>query len=255
MYHYLLAQDLESRDLSSLTRCTVGGQTMPLATMQEVVRRLGCPLLELWGMTELGGLGTTHPSFHPGPLGSIGVALPHMELRIAALEPGQADPGISEVGELCVRGPLVMQGYHGDAGATHAAVDPDGWLHTGDLARRDADGYVYVVDRKKDMILTAGYNVYPAEIERVIATHPAVAISAVGAVADDLKGEVPKAYVVLRAGAVATAEELIAHCRQWLAPYKVPRQVQLVPDLPKTSTGKILRRSLRELESQRLDAT
>lgn len=248
MYHYLMAfPQLGDYDVSSLTRCTVGGQTMPHAKMEEVERRLGCPLIELWGMTELGGLGTTHAQLAASRLGSIGVALPHMEVRIAAIDANSPEPLRGEVGELCIRGPLVMQGYFGDETATREAIDADEWLHTGDLARQDADSYLYVVDRKKDMILTAGYNVYPAELERVVAMHPAVAMVAVGAVPDAAKGEVVKAYVVLRPNVTATADEIVAHCREHLAAYKIPRQVQFVNDLPKTSTGKVLRRALRTL--------
>lgn len=250
MYLYLLAYpQLHDHDLSSLTRCTVGGQTMPLAKMQEVEQRLGCPLIELWGMTELGGLGTTHASLASPKLGSIGVALPHMETRIVAAEDGRHELPHGEVGELCVRGPLVMSGYFNNPTATAETIDDQGWLHTGDLARKDRDGYVTIVDRKKDMILTGGYNVYPAELERVIATHPAVAMVAVGRVPDVVKGELAKAYVVLRAGNAATAEQIIEHCRGQLAAYKLPRLVQFVADLPKTSTGKVLRRALTSLDT------
>lgn len=254
MYHYLLAYpELQRHDLSSLTRCTVGGQTMPLAKMQEVEQRFGCPLIELWGMTELGGLGTTHASLAAPKPGSIGVALPHMETRIVAADDGgRVLPG-GEVGELCIRGPLVMKGYFNNPQATAETIDADGWLHTGDLAHRDDDGYVCIVDRKKDMILTGGYNVYPAELERVIAAHPAVAMVAVGRVPDAAKGELAKAYIVLRVGASATAEQILEHCRGQLAAYKMPRRVQFVVDLPKTSTGKILRRALAALDIE--DAT
>jgi long-chain acyl-CoA synthetase len=142
-----------------------------------------------------------------------------------------------------------MQGYYGNPAATQETIEPDGWLHTGDVARRDAEGYIYIVDRKKDLIITGGYNIYPAELERVIAAHPAVAMVAVGGQPDDIKGEVAKAYVVLKVGAVADAEAILAHCRAHLAAYKVPRAVQFVPDLPKTSTGKILRRELKTLDA------
>ena len=134
--------------------------------------------------------------------------------------------------------------------STKETIEPDGWLHSGDLAKMDADGYFYVVDRKKDMILTAGYNIYPAEIERVLARHPAVAMSAVGRKPDELKGEIAKAYVVLKPGASAEADEMIAFCRDHLAAYKVPREVQFVGDLPKTSTGKIMRRELATLDPE-----
>jgi long-chain acyl-CoA synthetase len=158
------------------------------------------------------------------------------------------------VGELMVRGPIVMQGYFGNPEATRETIEPDGWMHTGDLGHTDVDGYIYVVDRKKDMILTGGFNVYPAEIERVIAEHPAVALVAVGSLPDELKGEVAKAYIVLRTGANAREDEILQFCRERLAAYKLPRAIKFVPDLPKTSTGKIMRRMLATLESEEAPA-
>jgi long-chain acyl-CoA synthetase len=250
MYMYMLVHpDFDRFDLSSLSRCTVGGQTMPVAKMEEVERRFGCPLVELWGMTELAGLGTTFPCYGPHKLGSIGIAVPHVEARIAdAGEPTKAMPR-GEVGELMVRGPIVMQGYYGNEKATREVIEPDGWLHTGDLARMDEDGAIFIVDRKKDMINTGGFKVFPAEIERVIAAHPAVAMVAVGGLPDELKGEIAKAYVVLKPGATPDAEGILALCRAELAAYKAPRAIQFVADLPKTSTGKIMRRKLRKLDA------
>ena len=249
MYFYLLgAASLSARKLGSLVRCTVGGQTMPLPQMEDVQRRLGCPLHELWGMTEIGGLGTTHPALVEPRLGSIGVPLPFNECRIAALDDSDCSLPPDEVGELVIRGPTVMQGYYGQAAATAECFASDGWLRTGDLARRDDEGYLYVVDRRKELIIAAGYNIYPSELERVIAAHRAVQMVAVAGIPDPAKGEVPKAYIVLHGSAHVTEEEIIAHCREHLAAYKVPRQVQFVSDLPKTSTGKLLRRSLRTLD-------
>jgi long-chain acyl-CoA synthetase len=251
MYMYMLAHpDFESFDLSSLTRCTVGGQTMPTVKMEEVVRRFGCPLIELWGMTELAGLGTTFPSNGPVKLGSIGIALPHVEARIADRDDASKTMPQGDVGELMIRGPIVMQGYYGNEEATREAIEPDGWLHSGDIARMDEDGAVFVVDRKKDMINTAGFKVFPAEVERVVAEHPSVAMVAVGSQPDDLKGEIAKAYVVLLPGAEADSEGIIALCREHLAAYKVPRSVQFVPDLPRTSTGKVMRRELKTLDAE-----
>jgi long-chain acyl-CoA synthetase len=239
--------DLSKRDLSSLTRCTVGGQTMSVAKMNEVEKRFGCPLIELWGMTEIAGLGTTFPVYGPRKLGSIGVALPFCEARIAdTLDPSRTMPP-GEVGELMMRGPIVMQGYWRNEIATREAIEPDGWLHTGDLASMDEDGAVFMVDRKKDMINTSGFKVFPAEIERVVAAHPSVALVAVGSAPDELKGEVAIAYVVLKPGAVEDVQGILALCRQELAAYKQPRAVRFVPDLPTTSTGKIMRRELRKL--------
>lgn len=250
MYMYLLNHtDLEKYDLSSLTRCTVGGQTMPKAKMEEVEERFGCPLLELWGMTEIAGLGTTHPFYGKNRHGSIGLPLPYIQCRIADAEDARKTLETDEIGELMVHGPIVMKGYYGNEKATKETIEPDGWLHTGDMARMDADGYIHIVDRKKDMIITAGYNIYPAELERVIAGHPAVAMVAVGSRPDEVKGEIAKAYIVLKNSASTDEDDILAFCRQHLAAYKVPRQVQFVADLPKTSTGKVMRRQLNTLDS------
>jgi len=235
---------LDSYDLSSLRLCTVGGQTMPVTKMQEVERRFGCRLIELWGMTELGGLGTTHPYNGPRRLGSIGVALPLSEAKVVAMDDPDTELPRGEVGELMMRGPLVMQGYFNNEAATHSAIEPDGWMHTGDLVSRDDEGYFYVVDRAKEVIISGGYNIYPAELERIIAQHPAVAMVAVAAMPDALKGQVPKAFVVPKAGVSCDGSDIIEHCRAHLASYKVPRAVDFLNDLPKTSTGKILRRML-----------
>ncbi len=250
MYMYMLAHpELARFDLSSLMRCTVGGQTMPVAKMQEVEKVFGCPLIELWGMTELAGLGTTFPSAGPYKLGSIGIPLPHVEARIADVNQADKTMPRGEVGELMIRGPIVMQGYYGNEQATRDAIEPDGWLHSGDLGSMDEDGAIFIVDRKKDMINTAGFKVFPAEIERVVAQHPAVAMVAVGGQPDAMKGEIAKAYVVLKPGAAVEVEEILALCREQLSAYKVPRAVQFVTDLPKTSTGKIMRRELKTLDA------
>jgi long-chain acyl-CoA synthetase len=248
MYLYMLAStDLAMRDLSSLTRCTIGGQTMPAAKMREVEERFGCPLIELWGMTELAGLGTTFPVYGQRKLGSIGIPLPYCEAQIAGVADASKTMARGEVGELMIRGPIVMQGYWGNEKATREAIEPDGWLHTGDLASMDDDGAIFIVDRKKDMINTAGFKVFPAEIERVAAAHPGVAMVAVGGVPDDLKGEIAVAYVVLKPGASPDEAGILDLCRRELAAYKVPRAVRFVTDLPKTSTGKIMRRELSKL--------
>jgi long-chain acyl-CoA synthetase len=147
-----------------------------------------------------------------------------------------------------IKGGIVMQGYYGNEQATRETIEPDGWLHTGDVASMDKDGCIFIVDRKKDMILTAGYNVYPAEIERVVAGHPDVALVAVGSIPDLEKGELAKAYIVPKTGTQPDSENVIAYCREHLAAYKVPRAVQFVDDLPKTSTGKVMRRELKKLD-------
>jgi long-chain acyl-CoA synthetase len=240
----LAAPELESADLTSLTRGTVGGQTIAVPVIERWQRRSGAPLIELWGMTEISGLGTTHALHAPPVPGSIGVSLPGLQVRVADLADAHRDVPPGEMGELMVRGPLVMLGYHGNPQATAETIEPDGWLHTGDIATMDDTGHLFIVDRRKDMIITAGYNVYPAEIERVLAAHPAVAMVAVGSVPDNVRGELACAYVVTANGVSATEEELIAYAGQRLAAYKRPRMVRFVDRLPATSTGKIMRREL-----------
>lgn len=245
MYSMMLSDPaLADTDLSSLTRCTVGGQTIPVPTMQRWQERSGAPLIELWGMTELSGLGTTHAMHARGPLGSIGVPLPGIEVRVADLDDARREAAIDVPGELFVRGPIVMLGYYGKPDATAEVLGSDGWLGTGDVVRRDAAGNLFVVDRRKDMLITGGYNVYPAEIERVLSEHPGVAMVAVGAVPDPVKGELARAYVVPANGAEVTEDELIAFTAEHLAAYKRPRSVLFVEDLPRTSSGKIMRREL-----------
>ena len=222
---------------------------MPVPKMQEVEAQFGCPLIELWGMTELGGLGTTFASNGPVKHGSIGVALPYVDARIASTEDATVTLPAGDIGELMIRGGVVMQGYYGNEQATQETIEADGWLHTGDVASMDEDGCIFIVDRKKDMILTAGYNVYPAEIERVVAGHQDVALVAVGSVPDEEKGELAKAYIVPKTGAQPNADDIINYCREHLAAYKVPRSVQFVDDLPKTSTGKVMRRELHSLDN------
>ena len=141
-----------------------------------------------------------------------------------------------------------MLGYFNNEVQTREAIEPDGWLHTGDLGTMDEDGCVFIVDRKKDMILTAGYNVYPAEIERVLAAHPAIALAAVGKLPDPVKGEIAKAYIVLKSDTSTSEDEIMTFCRKSLAAYKCPRKIQFVSDVPKTSTGKIMRRELYTLD-------
>ena len=249
MYMYLLAHpEFDRYDLSSLTRCTVGGQTMPAAKAEEFEARVGCPLLELWGMTEVAGLGTVNPWYGENRHGSIGIALPYTECRIADVDDAARTLEPGEVGELMIRGPIVMQAYYGNEKATRETIEPDGWLHSGDLAKMDEEGYVWIVDRKKDLILTAGFNIYPAELERVIAMHPAVALVAVGSQPDEVKGEIAKAYIVLKPDTEGDKDSILALCREHLAAYKVPRRIQFVADLPKTSTGKVMRRELKTLD-------
>lgn len=247
MYSMLLAED-SNADLTSLRISTVGGQTLPLDVLNRWQERAQCPLIELWGMTELAGLGSTHSVHAPPVPGSIGASLPGVEMRIAALD-GSDDPvPVGVPGELAVRGPLVMLGYFGKPDATKEVLADDGWMRTGDVAYVDDTGHYFVVDRIKDMIITGGYNVYPAEIERVVSAHPDVTMVAVGRRPDDVRGEIAVAYVVPKPGSTPTAEDVLDFCRDQLAAYKRPRDVVFVDQLPTTSSGKLMRRKLTELD-------
>jgi long-chain acyl-CoA synthetase len=248
-YYYLLAHPkFGAYDLSSLTRCTVGGQTLPVAKSIEFTERTKAPVLELWGMTELAGAATFNPYWGDNKPGTIGLPMPGMFCKIVAVDDAEKEMPAGERGELMIKGPLVMDGYAGNDKATRETVRADGWMHTGDIATMDEDGYYTVVDRKKDMILTAGYNVYPAELERVLCMHPSVALAAVCGVADEAKGELAKAYVMLKPGASSSGKELVEHCRQHLAAYKLPRAVQFVANVPITGSGKIMRRLLKDID-------
>ena len=246
MYFRILSHSrLGQYDLGSLTRCTVGGQSTPVESIAEVERIFRCPLLELWGMTELAGPAISHRFDDPSPPGSIGRAFPGTEVRIES-EAGARGDADSGIGELCVKGPLVMQGYLNRSEATAKTIDKKGWLHTGDLARVDEQGNSYIVGRQKEVIITAGYNVYPSEIEQAIAEHPSVEMVAVGKSLDEDKCEIAVAYVVLKPGHTALAGEIEQAARNKLAPYKAPRRVFFVEDLPKTGSGKIMRHRLED---------
>ncbi len=246
-YYYLLAHPgFDQADLSSLTRCWVGGQTLPAAKATEFTDRTGCPIHEVWGMTELAGAASANPVVGMNKAGTIGIPYPGNTMRVVDIEDPSLTLGPGQRGELMFHGPLVMDGYYGNDEATRASIEPDGWLHSGDIATMDEDGYFTIVDRKTDMILTAGFNVYPAEVERVLCMHPAVALAAVTGVPDEVKGELAKAYVVLKPDTTVTGEGLIAHCREHLAAYKIPRAVQFVDTVPITASGKIMRRLLKD---------
>lgn len=246
MYYYMLMHpDLSHTNLGSLTRCTVGGQTMPVAKIEAITEAMGCPLLDLWGMTEVAGPAISHSPYLPSRHGSVGQLFPGVEAKVVALEDPLQALGVGESGELLVRGPTVMRGYYGNDEATTSSLSDDGWLRTGDIAQINAEGYVFILDRLKDMIITAGYKIFPAELEQVLAGHPAVAMVAVAPVKDEVKGELAKAFIVLSPDCQSSEEEILDYCRKHLASYKVPRSVAFVESLPKTSSGKILRRELR----------
>ncbi|MEV5645536.1 long-chain fatty acid--CoA ligase [Streptomyces flaveolus] len=240
MYAALLQHPSEA-DVSTLRMCISGGASLPVEILHGFERRFGCPVLEGFGMSETSPVVTFNHPDRPRKAGSIGTPIRDVEVRLVNDAGQDVAPG--EIGELAVRGPNVMKGYWNRPAETQAAV-PDGWLRTGDLARADEDGYLYIVDRKKDLIIRGGYNVYPREIEEVLHEHPAVALAAVVGVPHAELGEEVAAAVVLRAGGQATAEELRAYVKDQVAAYKYPRRVWLVDRLPLGPSGKILKREI-----------
>jgi long-chain acyl-CoA synthetase len=240
MYAALL-QHPSDADVSTLRMCISGGASLPVEILHGFERRFGCPVLEGFGMSETSPVVTFNHPDRPRKAGSIGTPIRDVEVRLLDDKGQDVAPG--EIGELAVRGPNVMKGYWNRPEETEAAL-PDGWLRTGDLARADEDGYLYVVDRKKDMIIRGGYNVYPREIEEVLHEHPAVALAAVIGVPHAELGEEVAAAIVLRPGVQALPDELREYVKDRVAAYKYPRRVWLVDALPLGPSGKILKREI-----------
>jgi long-chain acyl-CoA synthetase len=222
-----------------------GGSALPVEIHKAFRERFGVTILEGYGLSETSPVASFSILGEPARPGSIGVPIPGVEMDL--VEPGTWTPvhwTPEAVGEIVIRGTNVMKGYYKRPEATAAAISPGGWFRSGDLARRDADGWYYVVDRTKDLVIRGGFNVYPREVEEVLMTHPAVSLAAVIGVPDSAHGEEVKAFVILKPGAAATPEELIAWSKENMAAYKYPRVVEIVEALPMTATGKILKREL-----------
>jgi long-chain acyl-CoA synthetase len=236
-------------DLSSIKICFSGAAPLMAETKKQFEQLTGARIVEGYSLTEGMMACCVNPVKRENKIGSIGLPLPDVEVRIVDSDDGTREMPQGEVGELILRAPQRMLEYWNNPLETAEALRAHGddgalWLHTGDLARMDAEGYVFIVDRKKDLIKTSGFQVWPREIEEVIAAHPAVLEVGVAGIAHDVKGEVAKAWVVLRQGKQANEEELRAYCRERLAPYKVPASVEFRRELPKTMVGKVLRRAL-----------
>lgn len=240
--------DFASSQFPNLRICYSGSAPLPEETLRQWEAATGCAILEGYGQTEAGPVLTYNPEHGARKAGSVGVALPETEVQIVDVETGTRVLGAGEQGEIRARGPQVMTGYRNRPDATAAALR-DGWLYTGDIGEFDRDGYLSIRDRKKDMAIVGGYNVYPREIDEVLHAHPDVLEAAAVGVPDDYRGEVIKAGVVLKAGARADAESVLAHCRDNLAKYKIPTAIEFVADLPKTPVGKIDKKAVKELLS------
>jgi long-chain acyl-CoA synthetase len=241
---------LRRANLRSLRHCFSGAAPLPQEVQERFEAHTGGRVVEGFGMTEANACIIT-PLRGRRKAGSIGVPISDVEARIVDVETGTTTLPAGEIGELVLRCPQQMLGYWGNAEET-AQVLRDGWMYTGDIARMDQEGFFFIVDRKKEMILSGGFNVYPRDVEEVLYMHPKVTEAAAIGVPDAFLGEVVKAFVVPRHGAPPTPEEIIAFCRQHLASYKVPKRVELRDTLPKTLVGKVLRRVLQEEEQQKV---
>jgi long-chain acyl-CoA synthetase len=227
-----------------------GGAPCPVEVLEEFQRRTGRPLTEGYGLSETSPV--THSTTQLGlrKLGTVGLPVPDTDLKVVDAETGERELPIGEAGELCIAGPQVMQGYWNNPEETARALRTDAqgrvWFHTGDIAVIDEDGFTSIVQRKKDMIIVDGFNVYPSDVESILYQHPAVRLAAVIGIPDAYHGETVKACIALKPGATTTADEIIAHCRTGLTEYKVPRTVEIRDTLPMSAVGKILYRVLRD---------
>lgn len=245
--------EIDKYDLQSIQACISGAAPLPVEVKKKFEELTGGKLCEGYGLSEAPTATHCNPINGVNKPGSIGLPFPDVECKIEDLETGEALPA-RDIGELCIRGPQLMQGYLNRADETARALQ-DGWLHTGDIAYMDEEGYFFIVDRKKDMIISGGYNVYPRDVEEVLYQHPAVKEVAVAGVPHEFYGEMVKAYVILADDVSATEDELIDFCKEQLASYKTPKEIEFRSELPKTLVGKVLRRVLLEEEKQGAAAT
>jgi long-chain acyl-CoA synthetase len=245
MYFALLHHpDAGSFDTSSLRVCVSGGASIPGEVIRAFEERFHAPVLEGYGLSETSPTATFNVSEQERKVLSIGKRIWGVQMAVFDEQDHELPPGKDNVGEIVIRGHNVMKGYYKKPEATAEAFK-GGWFHTGDMGYADEDGFFFIVDRKKEMIIRGGFNIYPREVEEVLYAHPAVAEAAIIGVPDERLGEEVKAVVALKPGAQATEEELTAFCKERVAAYKYPRSIQFVDSLPKGPTGKILKKELK----------
>jgi long-chain acyl-CoA synthetase len=247
--HYMLVNDprTEKYDLSSWKVAMSGSAALPVEVLKKFEEKFKIPMIEAYGLTEVTTAATANPFSGVRKPGSVGLPLPDLEVKI--FDDQDKEVPVGEIGEVVIRGPAVMKGYYSNPQATVETLK-GGWLHTGDLGKMDEDGYVYILDRKKDMIICSGYNVYPREVEELLHTHPAVLEAAVIGIRDPKRGESPMAFIIPRPGKKVTEEELIQFCRDNLAAYKVIKAVKFMEEFPRNPNRKVLKRELREMVSK-----
>jgi long-chain acyl-CoA synthetase len=242
--------DIEKADMTSIMACFSGSAPMPVEVIKEFEAKTGAAILEGYGLTESSPIVCVNPFSGTRKAGSIGLPFPSTRCRIVNINDGKSDTPQGDCGELIIRGPQVMKGYYKNINETEDVLK-DGWLYTGDIARMDEDGYFYIVDRIKELIISGGYNVYPRDIEDVIYTHPDIQEAAVIGIPHPSRGEAVKVFAVLKEGRSLTQKALIDFCAKRLAKYKLPVKVEFRQSLPKSSLGKILKKILKEEEMKK----
>ena len=244
--HYLLVSDprTDQYDLSLWKIAMSGSAPLPVEVIRKFEAKFGIPMVEAYGLTEVTTAATSNPYDGVRKPGSVGLPLPELEVKI--FDDQDRDLPAGKIGEIVIRGPAVMKGYYNNPQATEETLK-DGWLHTGDVGYQDEDGYLFIVDRKKDMIICSGYNVYPREIEELLHSHPAIHEAAVIGMPDPKRGEIPMAFVVTKPGETVSEDALIQFCRDNLASYKVIKAVKFIEALPRNPNQKVLKRELRNM--------
>ncbi len=243
--------DLHGGDLKSIKGCFSGSAPLPVEVIKDFEERSGAIIVEGYGLTESSPVTHVNPFKGKRKIGSIGVPISDTLCKIVDIEDGTTEMPVGESGELLIKGPQVMKGYWNKPDATAETLTEDGWLHTGDIAEMDEDGYFAIVDRKKDMIISGGYNVYPRDIEEVFFEHPKVLEACAIGIPHPTRGEQVKVFVVLKEGETADQEEMLAYCKNKLATYKLPTEIEFRQELPKSNVGKILKKDLRAEELEK----
>lgn len=246
----LNSEEFRKMDLRFIKGFIAGAAPLSVETINDLRNLTGGDLINVYGLTETSPMGTASPWKGDIRPGTVGVPFPSTDLKIVDVETGAVEMKQGESGEICFKGPQVMKGYYKKPGETEKVLK-DGWLSTGDIGFLDEDGYLTIVDRKKDMIVAAGYNIFPQEIDEILFSHPKVLEACTIGIPDSYRGEAPKAFVVPKPGETLGAEEIIAFCKDKLAAYKVPKDIEFVTELPKSAVGKILRKELRELDRKK----
>ena len=244
----LLAEpEFRKMDLSSIKGFFSGAAPLAADTIRDLKELTGADMCEVYGSTENTPIVTVTPWGGKIKPGTVGCPVPDTDVKLMDVETGETEMPVGEAGEIAIKGPQVMKGYYKKPEETQAVLK-DGWFYSGDIGKFDEDGYLTIVDRKKDMIIAGGYNIYPIELDNILFDHPKILEACTIGIPDQYRGETVKAFIVLKKGEALTEAEVIQYCKQQLAPYKVPKQVEFIDELPKSAVGKILRRKLREAE-------